>query len=316
MFDLIDKSADWLHATLMIPALWHLGLMAYEEIAYNWVIFATYGVAQVLLALLVCRPLEMAFPLERWTDRKPVRVDIFYTVITRVGVLPLVTFVLFYQVQVEIHGTLADYGMVPLTLESVFPALIEWPVLTFVFYIVLLDFSDYWRHRLSHRFGWWYALHAVHHAQRRMTFWADDRNHVLDNVIAYVWFTVVALLVGIPPLQFPMLMLVLSLLASLSHINARIGFGPLRYVMVAPSFHRAHHGMLAAGQNSCNYGVLFPWWDMIFRTADFQRSAPVTGDPDAEERYATGSFIDQQIAGFRGLIRALRHAHSTTQSSA
>ncbi len=313
MFELIDQTADWLHATLVIPALWHLGLMAYEEIAYNWAIFATYGAAQVLLALLVCRPLEMAFPLERWTDRKPVRVDIFYTVITRVGVLPLVTFVLFYQVQVFIHGALADNDMVPLTLDSVFPSLIELPVLTFVLYIIILDFSDYWRHRLSHRFGWWYALHAVHHAQRRMTFWSDDRNHVLDDVIAYVWFTIVALIVGIPPLQFPMLMLVLGLLASLAHINARIGFGPLRYLLVAPSFHRAHHGVLAAGQHSCNYGVLFPWWDVMFRTADFQRIAPITGDLQSEEDYATGSFIAQQRAGFRGLIRALRPSSPITQ---
>ena len=70
------------------------------------------------------------------------------------------------------------------------------------------------RHRLSHQFRWWWALHSLHHAQRQMTFWSDDRNHVLDDLIAFVWFGVIALLIGVPPLQFPLLVLVLRFLES------------------------------------------------------------------------------------------------------
>ena len=65
-----------------------------------------------------------------------------------------------------------------------FPFLLGQPVLTFVIYAIILDCADYWRHRLSHMFGWWWALHSLHHAQRQMTFWSDDRNHVLDDLIA------------------------------------------------------------------------------------------------------------------------------------
>ena len=113
--------------------------------------------------------------------------------ISRVGILPLFTFVLFYQAQVALNGWLADHGWVPPTLERLFPFLLGQPVLTFVIYAIILDCADYWRHRLSHRFGWWWALHSLHHAQRQMTFWSDDRNHVLDDLIGALWFGVIAL---------------------------------------------------------------------------------------------------------------------------
>jgi sterol desaturase/sphingolipid hydroxylase (fatty acid hydroxylase superfamily) len=77
---------------------------------------------------------------------------------------------------------------VPPTLERMVTFLLGQPVLTFVLYAIILDWADYWRHRLSHRFGWWWALHSLHHAQRQMTFWSDDRNHLLDDLIAFVWF--------------------------------------------------------------------------------------------------------------------------------
>ncbi len=103
-----------------------------------------------------------------------------------------------------------------------------------------------------------------------MTFWSDDRNHLLDDLIGALWFGVIALAIGVPPLQFPLLVLVLRFLESLSHANARVSFGWLgERLLISPRFHRAHHGVLAAGQRSCNYGAVLPWWDMLFGTADF-----------------------------------------------
>jgi sterol desaturase/sphingolipid hydroxylase (fatty acid hydroxylase superfamily) len=251
-------------------------------------------------------PLERWRPVEVWPDRGAVLVDVLYTVLSRVGVLPLFTFVLFYRAQVQLNGWMADQGWVPPTLERLFPALLGQQVLTFLLYAIILDFADYWRHRLSHRFRWWWALHALHHAQRQMTFWSDDRNHLLDDAIAFVWFGFIALLIGVPPLQFPLLVLVLRFLESLSHANVRLSFGALgERVLISPRFHRAHHGVLAAGQRSCNYGSVLPWWDMLFGTADFSREYGRTGDPSGDEAMATGSYMAQQLSGLRRFGRAL-----------
>ena len=304
MGDPFDLGAGWLEEHVLVPLLYQLGLMNWEDVSYGWALFALYGIAQVAVTFAVCLPLERWRPVERWPDRSTVWVDAAYTVLSRVGVLPLVTYVLFYRVQVSVSGWMADRGLVPPTLEGAFPFLLGQQALTFVLYAIILDFADYWRHRLSHKIRWWWALHSLHHAQRQMTFWSDDRNHLLDDLIAFVWFGAIALLIGVPPLQFPLLVLLLRFLESLSHANARVSFGWLGdRILVSPRFHRAHHGVLAAGQRSCNYGAVLPWWDMLFRTADFARDYVHTGDPSGEEALATGNYLQQQLAGLRRFLR-------------
>jgi sterol desaturase/sphingolipid hydroxylase (fatty acid hydroxylase superfamily) len=307
MTDPFSMLAGWLYESALAPLLYRFDMMQWEDIAYGWLLFALYGVAQVVLMLAICWPMEKFRRLENWPDRKAVTVDIFYTLLSRIGVMPLVTFVLFYQLQVWLNGFLTDNGYVPPTLEGLFPVLLGRQMLSFFIYVLILDCADYWRHRLSHNFRWWYALHSVHHAQRQMTFWADDRNHVLDDIVAFCWFLVLGLLIGIPPMQFPLIILLLRLLESMSHANARVHFGWLgERLLISPRFHRAHHGVRAAGQQSCNYGAIFPFWDMMFGTADFSRAYAVTGDPSAEEAMATGSWWQQQEAGLRRMLRGKR----------
>ncbi len=304
MIDPFSLLAGQIHEAVVVPLLYRFDMMQWDDIAFGWVLFALYGVAQVVLMLAICWPMERWARLERWPDQRAVTVDIFYTLLSRIGVMPLVTFVLFNQLQVAMSGWLTDHGYVPPTLEGLFPFLMGRQALTFCIYVLILDCADYWRHRLSHNFRWWYALHSVHHAQRQMTFWSDDRNHILDDLIAFCWFLVLGLLIGIPPMQFPLIILLLRLLESMSHANARVGFGRLGdRLLISPRFHRAHHGVRAAGQKSCNYGAIFPFWDMMFGSADFAREYARTGDPSAEEAMATGTWREQQAAGFRRLFR-------------
>ena len=313
-----DLAAGWLQENLLLPLMYRFDLMQWEDVSLGWALFAVYGAAQVAVMYAVCLPLEKFWPVERWPDRRAVGVDVLYTVIARVGLLPLLTFVAFYQLQVWLTGWTVDHGWVPPTLEGLFPWLLGRPLATFLLYVVILDFFDYWRHRLSHVFNWWYALHAVHHAQRQMTFWSDDRNHLLDEVISFVWFMAIGLLIGISPLQFPLIVLLLRLLESLSHANTRLSFGWLgERLLISPRFHRVHHGIMAAGIGSVNYGAILPWWDMLFGTADFSREFVATGDPTAGEVMATGGYLAQQWAGVKRLVRGQRSlpAHATGRSA-
>ena len=92
-------------------------------------------------------------------------------------------------------------------------------------------------------------------------------------------------------MQFPLLVLVLRFIESLSHANARLSFGWLgERLLISPRFHRAHHGVLAAGRRSCNYGAVLPWWDMLFGTADF--SPRLRADRRSDRRGGAG---DRQL---------------------
>ena len=290
--------AGWIDQYAIIPMLYHFGWMQWADLSFDWMLICVYGVFALLLTYAVCWPLEAWLPIEHWESKRAVAVDVFYTVLARVGVLPIASFLVFYQVQVAVNGFLVAHGYIPPMLETMVPALMGHPIVTFVLYALILDCSDYWRHRLSHRFRGWYALHALHHAQRQMSFWSDDRNHLLDDLVAGLWFGAVGLAIGIPPLQFPLLLMFLRFVESLSHANVRLSFGRIGdRILVSPRFHRMHHGLLAAGQRSCNYAAVFPIWDILFGTADFSNAYPATGDDDAPEAMASGGYLAQQWGG-------------------
>jgi sterol desaturase/sphingolipid hydroxylase (fatty acid hydroxylase superfamily) len=305
--DFYATFTGWLFEQALQPAMYQLGLMDWAEDAYGWLDFFLFGLVTVGIVYAVCRPLEAWRPVERWEDRRAVTTDVVYTLLARLGLLPMLAFVLFASAEARISGWIADAGIIPPTLENLFPGLRGMPLLAFVVYVVVLDFGEYWRHRLQHRFGWWWALHSVHHAQTQMTFWTDDRNHVLDDVVAAAWFGAIAVAIGVPPGQFPLVVLVLRLAESLSHANVRLDFGRVgERMLVSPRFHRTHHGVFSAGDRGVNYGVLLPIWDWIFGTADFRRDHyPLTGDPSGPEVLAKGGWLRQQVAGMARLARAV-----------
>jgi sterol desaturase/sphingolipid hydroxylase (fatty acid hydroxylase superfamily) len=179
---------------------------------------------------------------------------------------------------------------------------------------VVLDFFGYWYHRGQHKLRWWWGLHSLHHSQRNMNLWTDDRNHLLDDLLLDVYMAVIALAIGVAPAQFVLLVSVSRMVQSLQHANVRIHFGWLgERVLVSPRFHRLHHaigiGHESKGQGSlggCNFGVLLPWWDMLFRSARFTNEFAATGVRDQLPRdgapgrdYGRGFWRQQWL----GLVR-------------
>jgi sterol desaturase/sphingolipid hydroxylase (fatty acid hydroxylase superfamily) len=305
--DAYATTTGWIFERLIQPALYALGLMDWADDAFQWLDFALFGLVTIAVVYAVCRPLEAWRPVERWESGAPVRTDVVYTLLTRLGPLPMLAFVLFASLQARWEGWVAESGFVPPTLETLLPALREHPFWALLLYIAVLDFGEYWRHRFQHRFGWWWALHSVHHAQRQVTFWTDDRNHVVDEVLGALWFGGLALLIGVPPGQFPLVVLVLRLAESLSHANVRLSFGPVgERLLVSPRFHRLHHGELSTAEHGKNYATLLPVWDWLFGTVDFRRKVfPRTGDPEAPPALVTGGWWRQQVAGLRRMVAAL-----------
>jgi sterol desaturase/sphingolipid hydroxylase (fatty acid hydroxylase superfamily) len=284
--------------------LYATDLMNIADEMLEWVDFALFSIFGIIVTYIVCRPLEAWRPVEPVTDRRAIRTDIIYTLLARLGIFPLLAFIFLSAIQSRLEGMLADTGFVTPTLESLLPFLQEAPLLTFFIYVLILDFGEYWRHRLQHSIGWWWALHSIHHAQRQMTFWTDDRNHILDETIAALWFGTIALLIGVSPAQFPLLLLLMRMVEAFSHGNIRLSFGRIgERLLVSPRFHRLHHGVLSVAEHGKNYAVLFPVWDWLFKTADFNRHAyPRTGDPDAPELVATGGWLAQQWIGFKRMF--------------
>ncbi|WP_297461310.1 sterol desaturase family protein [Ferrovum sp.] len=299
----------WLFEHCVNPLLPPLGLLAYQEEAFDATEFALVGMGEIALLILIFRPLEALFPAERWSGRRGVRVDILYTLLHRLGFIPLVMFVLMWPLTFKLDAWLRFHGFIPYALEDLIPPLENRPLPTFIAYLVIIDFFSYWLHRFQHRLEWWWALHGVHHSQQTMSYWSDDRTHLLDDVLTATFFSLLSLVIGVEPGQFILLMMIPRILQSLAHANIGWRFGPFERCLVSPHYHRYHHGIgtgSESGQSSCNFAVLFPIWDILFKTANFSKETPPTGIADQQEGRDYGSgFWAQQRLGCQRLWYAL-----------
>jgi sterol desaturase/sphingolipid hydroxylase (fatty acid hydroxylase superfamily) len=272
-----------------------------------WVFFAACGVTELFISFLICTPLERFWPLTSWPKRNSITADVIYAFFVRIVLFPLIAYFEYNWLHEALDGFLRAHAITPPRLPGSLPILASWPAVAFIANFAILDLTDYWRHRLSHRYGWWYGLHSLHHAEEQMTFWSDDRSHVLEDAITYVWLITVGLAVGVPSMQFPFLILGFRFLGSISHANTRIGYGWLgEHIFISPQFHRTHHALRAAGRRSCNFGTTLSLWDISFGTARFRDNTIETGDAGAEPALVNGSWGEQQLAGFRRMIRLAR----------
>lgn len=319
---LVSLFADvqvWLFESVVLPLLSAAGLRAHMEDAFTFTEWFLIGVVEVALLAAVLLPLERFFPAERREPGGPgdaVRIDFAYTLLHRLGAFAVFAFAVLQPVVLLLKDSWRGWGLPHLELDAML-GLAYSPLLATLVYLLILDFVDYWIHRGQHRFNWWWALHAIHHSQRRMTLWTDNRNHLLDDLLRDAILAFVALLIGVAPSQFLGFVVVTRVWQSLQHANIGIAFpGWLARSLVSPGFHRMHHavGMGHEGPaRGVNFAVLFPVWDWIFKTADFSADQKLargealapTGIRDQEEgvNYGTG-FWQQQWIGLRNLLRS------------
>ncbi|MBN8748786.1 Fatty acid hydroxylase superfamily protein [Xylophilus ampelinus] len=308
---------QWLFEAVVQPLVFAVGLGGWTEDAFDATGWLLVGVIQILILVAVIGPLQRWRPAEPVRDRQAIRVDILYTLIHRLGLFRLALFFAVTPLFDALLGELRGAGWGTLHLDELWPGVTDIPWLAFAIYLVVLDFVEYLIHRGQHRFNWWWSLHALHHSQRQMTMWSDDRNHLLDDLIHDAIIVLVAQLIGVAPGQFIAVVAFTQLSQSLQHANLRLSFGRIgERLWISPRFHRVHHaigiGHESQGPRTLggrNFGVLLPWWDMLFGSANFEDRYDATGIRDQVEPDATGRVRDygrgfwaQQWLGLRRLV--------------
>jgi len=316
---------QWLFEAMVQPSLFAVGLGGRLEEGFDGTGWFLVGGLQLLVIVLLLAPLQRWRPVEPVTDRSAIRVDMIYTLIHRLGLFHLVLFFTTAPVLDELMVWLRELGLATLHLDGVWPGVTDQAWVSLILYLVVFDFFNYVIHRAQHQFGWWWKLHSLHHSQRQMTVWSDSRNHLLDDLLRGTLWVLLAQLVGIAPGQFVAVVALTQLSESLQHANLRLWFGSIgERLWVSPRFHRLHHsvgvGHESHGKNTLgghNFGVLLPWWDMAFGTADFTLKYGPTGVRDQVEQgvdYGQG-FWAQQRLGFVRLFGRLPRVKSPVSAA-
>ena len=397
---LFANAQAWLFESLVQPVLFALGLGNLLEDGYAATAWFMVGLIQIAILLAVIGPMQRWRPVELMnspSERASIRVDIIYTLIHRLGVFRIVLFFTLEPWFDEAFGALRTAGYGTFHLDQIWPGVTDNAVVSLLIYLVVFDFIGYWTHRGQHQLEWWWRLHSLHHSQRQMTMWSDNRSHLLDNILGDAIMVVAAQLIGVAPEQFIIIVALTQLSESFQHANIRLWFGRVgERLWVSPRFHRLHHsigighetpvrprpGAMASAQESApalpagtreptlpgraahesvhprysaganaresepalpagagepalpgrrrsapsrgsaarevasvgafklgghNFGVLLPWWDMLFRTANFEQRYDPTGIRDQVEKnrdYGQGFWAQQRL----GLMRLFGRA--------
>jgi sterol desaturase/sphingolipid hydroxylase (fatty acid hydroxylase superfamily) len=321
LIDWFGAAQGWLFQAIVEPFMYWAGLGEFMEEAFDGTEWFLAGLLELAALYVILRPLEALVPVQPLADKRARWNDFVYTLVHRLGLFSVGVFFTLDPLMDRVAGWLRLEGVHPFNLESLLPDMA--PIASFLLYLVVLDFCDYWYHRVQHKVNWWWGLHSLHHSQQDMNLWSDNRNHLLDDLLRDVFLAVIALAIGVAPAQYVLLVSVSRALQSLQHANVRIHFGRLgERLLVSPRFHRTHHAV-GTGHESpqgrlggCNFGVLLSVWDVLFGTANFDTRFAATGVRDQlPRRAADGSLLPGRDYGrgfwrqqWLGLVRMVEFA--------
>lgn len=163
--------------------------------------------------------------------------------------------------------------------------------------LILGDFIQYWGHRAFHRRPLW-TFHAVHHSSRELDWLSSLRMHPLDVIGQRLARELPIFLLGFSPNVLGPYLLFVTLHVVVEHANLSWTFGPLRYVLVSPVFHRWHHVADAEGRDR-NFAAIFPIWDLVFGTFHMPhgRAPEAMGLPEDEN--VPSGFVAQLLYPFQ-----------------
>ncbi|CAM3713443.1 hypothetical protein Xentx_01769 [Xenorhabdus thuongxuanensis] len=141
-------------------------------------------------------------------------------------------------------------------------------ILSTVIGIIILDFSGYLFHRISHKNKFMWKFHEIHHLDEILDATTGLRIHFMELVF-HVFFNVIIIwLLGIS-IEAILLHSIISFVIAIFH-HSKLKFSikfeeKLSYLITTPRFHEPHHDK-EYKNNNANYAFIFSIWDRLFKT--------------------------------------------------
>jgi sterol desaturase/sphingolipid hydroxylase (fatty acid hydroxylase superfamily) len=134
--------------------------------------------------------------------------------------------------------------------------------------VVLLDYTLYLWHVLTHRAPWLWRFHVVHHVDLDLDATTALRFHFAELALAVPWRAAQILVVGVSPLALSVWQTLLMLSILFHHSNVRLPVElerKLNRFVVTPRMHGIHHSTVKEETNS-NWSSGLTLWDRLHGT--------------------------------------------------
>ncbi len=147
-------------------------------------------------------------------------------------------------------------------------AISAWPIWTRLIAALLLgEFILWFNHFLRHKIRILWLFHAVHHSQKELNVFTDDRDHLIDAILESLFTFLPFFLFQLPNIYaVTVIGLYLPLHNRFIHSNIKMNLGWLGWFITSPQFHRVHHSAEPEHLDK-NFGVHLSMFDYLFGTA-------------------------------------------------
>ena len=153
---------------------------------------------------------------------------------------------------------------------------------------LLMDYTIYIWHVLTHKVPLLWRLHLVHHVDLDLDASTALRFHAVDMLVSLPWRAAQVALLGVSPRAFGVWQRFFFLSVLFHHSNTRLPErleGALAWVLTTPRMHGIHHSTVREETDS-NWTSGLSFWDRLHRTFrwdvrqhDLQIGVPAYRDP-------------------------------------
>lgn len=253
--------------SLLLQNVWHFNLL--ESIRGTIGKYLSLKkITTGLIVLLLCIILEIIAigwknsALNKIINQRSstVKVDIFTYLFSSLRIIDMLAILFSFGISLMIPSwfrTLVGYNLL---------ATIKSPILQNICFVIVLDFTLYWIHRVSHTVPALWELHKFHHSATEMTILTTARLHPLEIAINNVVFSLPLFILGIPVETYLIFFFFTNWLGHIHHSMIPWTWGFVgKYIFLSPAAHRIHHSTEVKHYNK-NFGTVTPVWDRLFGT--------------------------------------------------
>jgi sterol desaturase/sphingolipid hydroxylase (fatty acid hydroxylase superfamily) len=135
--------------------------------------------------------------------------------------------------------------------------------------VLLLDYTLYVWHVLTHRVSWLWRMQVVHHVDLDLDASTAVRFHCAEMIVSVAWRAgQVMVLIGVSPLALSVWQTLVLLSVLFHHSNVRLPIATERWLnrfIVTPRMHGIHHSVIEDETNS-NWSSGLTIWDRLHGT--------------------------------------------------
>ena len=232
----------------------------------NW---ENYFYGLIIISIVVWG-LEAVFPWRKDQPlfRKDFWLDVFY-MFFNFFLLNLIVLIALSNSAAEIFNDLL--GLVGISISSF--QLLEINKLPFaariLLFFIVVDFTQWWTHRLLHRFEFLWNFHKVHHSVKQMGFAAHLRYHWMEPIIYNsLRYIPLAIIGGFSAQDVAFVHFFAITIGHLNHANVNLNYGFLKYILNNPKMHIWHHAkeLPENRKYGVNFALTLSIWDYLFQT--------------------------------------------------